>query len=290
MTANTPEPEASSSSVPAQPTPSAKPATNADTATQPAVKPAATTTAPAAGKGQPAKGQPAAKAVTPVPPARKVPPRGSGSGGGGLAAAVAVASLLVAVGAIAIAVYALDVAREAKSQAAIAASANRPAANPPAPTATVAPSPTAAATTPTPTAPAFTAELSGAVLRIPPAESLCASVYVDVDTLQTGVYAGHEFYVSRCQGQHVVRIDRKDGAVPTGPNPTPETCAAQLNGAASAPEIVLDVRAGLTFCILTSKVDAQQQGIPQRMAIVEVRAVGSDQSLATLISTYRVPV
>jgi hypothetical protein len=133
------------------------------------------------------------------------------------------------------------------------------------------------------------AELSDAVVAIPSATSQCASVYVDVDTLQTNVYAGHDFYVSRCNGQHVIRIDRKDGAVPTSANPTPEMCVAQLDGAASAPEIVLDVRAGLTFCLLTSKADAEQQGYPQRLAIVEVRAVGSDQSLSAVISTYRVP-
>jgi hypothetical protein len=191
----------------------------------------------------------------------------------------------VAIGAIAIAVYALDVAREAKSQAAIAASDARAVAPAPAPTSAPAPTPVPT----TPPAPTFAAELSGAVLRIPPAESLCASVYVDVDSLQTGVYAGHDFYVSRCQGQHVIRIDRMEAAVPTAPSPTPEMCAAQLDGAASAPEIILDVRAGLTFCMLTSKVDAEQQRIPQRMAIVEVQAVGSDQSLSTVISTYRAP-
>jgi hypothetical protein len=235
-----------------------------------------------AGKAQAA---PPAKVT---PPAKKVPAPGPRRSSGGAAAAViAVGSLLVAIGAIAIAVYALDVAREAKSQAAIAASANQPAAPAPGPTAT--PTPVVAPTTPPPPPPTFTAELSGAVLRIPPAESLCASVYVDVDTLQTGTYAGHDFYVSRCQGQHVIRIDRKESAVPTAPNPTPEMCAAQLDGAASAPEIILEVRAGLTFCMLTSKADADQQGIQQHLAIVEVRAVGSDQSLATVISTYRVP-
>jgi hypothetical protein len=207
--------------------------------------------------------------------------------GGGGAVAVAVASILVAIGALAIAVYALDVAREAKSEAAAAASDARPVGPVAAPT--PAPTPTAAPTTPPPPPPTYTVELSGALLRIPPADSLCASVYVDVDTLQTGSYAGHDFYVSRCQGQHVIRIDRKDGAVPTSPSPTPEMCAAQLDGAASAPEIVLDVRAGLTFCLLTSKADANQQGIQQHLAIVEVRAVGADQSLATVISTYRVP-
>jgi hypothetical protein len=239
---------------------------------------AAPTTAPAPAA---APGKDLVKVAPPTaaPPPRRPPVGPRRSSAGAAAAVTAVAALLIAAGAIAIAVYALDVAREAKSQAAGAVSGNRPPAAAPTP----APSPSAAPTaTPGPTTPAFAAELSGAVLRIPPAESQCATVYV-------GEYTGHEFYVSRCQGQHVIRIDRKDGAVPTSPSPTPEMCASQLNGAASAPEIVLDVRAGLTFCVLTSKSDAQQQGMPQRLAIVEVRAVGSDQSLATVISTYRVP-
>jgi hypothetical protein len=201
---------------------------------------------------------------------------------------VAVASMLIALGAIAIAVYALDVARDAKSQAAIAASGNRPGAVAPSPTAKP---PAATATpgaTPTTPPPVFTAELTGAVVRIPAAES-CASVYVDVDTLQTGVFAGHDFYVTRCQGQHTVRIDRKESAAPIASNPTPESCSAQLATARPAPEIVLQVRAGLTFCLLTSKTDAEQQGMVQHLAIVEIQSIGADQSLSAVVSTYRPP-
>jgi len=101
------------------------------------------------------------------------------------------------------------------------------------------------------------------------------------------VFAGHDFYVSRCQGQHTVRIDRKESAAPSASNPTPESCSSQLAAARPAPEVVLQVRPGLTFCLLTSKADAEAQGIPQRLAIVVIQSVGADQSLSAVVSTYR---
>lgn len=187
-------------------------------------------------------------------------------------------------GATAVAIYALDVAREAKSAAAGAAGADGGSAAPtrsPAPTAAASPSPTAPR-------PAFLAELVRATLRIPPADG-CASVFVDVDTMQVGTYTGHEFYLSSCLGPQSVRIDRTAGAVPTSDNPSPEVCAAQLAGISSPTELVLQVRPGLTFCLLTSKEDAAAQGIPQRIGIVEVREVRSDRSVTVAVSTYRVP-
>ncbi len=187
-------------------------------------------------------------------------------------------------GASAVAVYALDVARDAKSAAAGGASAG-PQAAPSAPAATAAPS-----ATPSPTAPpvAFQPELVRAELNIPAAVG-CASVFVDVDTIQVGTYTGHEFYLSSCLGPQSIRIDRTSGATPTAENPTPEACAAQLAGTATATELVLQARAGLTFCLMTNKEDAASQGIPQRIGIVEVREVRPDRSLAVVISTYRVP-
>lgn len=201
----------------------------------------------------------------------------------------AILALLVAVAATAVSIYALDVAREAKSAAAIAAGGatavpQEPAAAPE-PTLEPVPSPTPPPTTPP--APQYIAERVRANLQLPAAQG-CGAVYVDVDTLEVGALTGHEFYLSACLGSQVVRIDRTSGATPTSPNPTPEVCAAQLAGTSTANELVLQTRVGQSFCLITNLEDAQRQRIPQRIALVEITEVSSGE-VTMVISTYRVP-
>lgn len=266
-----------------KPTPPAAPPTPA--APAPVAPAPAAPSAPAAG-GATGAAKPAtvpAKAGATRPPARPTTPRG-----GGAAVAFAILALLVAVGATAVAIYALDVAREAKSAA--AGAAGGPASPEPVPTAQASPPAAAGPTatpTPRPTA-QFVAERVRASLSLPPAQG-CGAVYVDVDDLQVGALSGHEFYLSSCLGPQAVRIDRTSGATPTSANPTPEVCAAQLAGTSTASELVLQIRVGLTFCLITNLQDATSLGIPQRIAIVEVTQVGSDQAVTMAISTYRVP-
>ncbi len=199
--------------------------------------------------------------------------------------AVAFVAILVAIGSTAVALYALDVARDAKSAAAERAAAPAPPNSAP----LAAPSRSVAATaTPAPTpSVTFAPETVGAVVRVPGPEG-CQSVYVNVDTLEVGVLAGHEFYVTSCQGPETIRVDRVAAAAPTASNVTPEACAAQLAGT-STTELVLAVERTLTFCLVTNKQDADQQGIPQRLAIVEIRSTGADRSMQIGVSTYRVP-
>jgi hypothetical protein len=189
------------------------------------------------------------------------------------------------VGATAVAIYALDVAREAKS--AVATTNSQPGA--PAPALSGAPSAAASpAATPTPSPTAqFIPEMVRADLPLPAAQG-CGAVYVDVDTLTVGALNGHEFYLSSCLGPQSIRIDRTSGATPTSANPSPEVCAAQLAGTSTASELVLQVRVGLTFCLITNREDATSLGIPQRIAIVEVTQVTTDR-VTMVVSTYRVP-
>jgi hypothetical protein len=198
--------------------------------------------------------------------------------------AVAFVAILVAIGSTAVALYALDVARDAKS-----AAAERAAAAPLKSTPAAAPSRSVAATATPSATPSvtFAPETVGAVLRVPGPEG-CASVFVNVDTLEVGVLAGHEFYVTSCQGPETIRVDRVAAAAPTAENVTPEACAAQLAGT-STTELVLAVERNLTFCLVTNKQDADQQGIVQRLAIVQIRSTGADRSMQLSVSTYRVP-
>jgi hypothetical protein len=229
----------------------------------------------------------------PAPPAPKPPkpaqPAGTGGGNGGLVL-LALLSVLIALGASAVAIYALDQARTATSTANSAFdTANRAAAGPtknvPAPAATNA-TPKATSTA---RPPAFIAELVRAPLKVPATSSPCASVYVDVDKMSVGDLNGHEFYVSNCVGPLSVHVDRTSGAVPATNNPTPELCASQITADTTNAELVMPVINGLTFCLLTNKQDAAQQGLPQRLAIVEVTNVAPDNSIQIAVSTYRVP-
>jgi hypothetical protein len=278
MAANTPEPASAGGAAPTTPAPAtAVPAKAAPpTAAAPAV-----TAAPAAGGPRPPA--PAAPAKAPQPPK-------AGGGNGGLVL-LSLLSVLIALGASAVAVYALDQARTATSKANAAFdTANRAAAAPTkSPAAPVATNATPKATASTTRPPAFVAELVRAPLKVPAVSSPCASVYVDVDKMAVGDLNGHEFYVSNCVGPLSVHVDRTSGAVPTTNNPTPELCASQITSDTSNSELVMPVINGLTFCLLTNKQDAAQQGLPQRLAIVEVTSVGPDNSLQIAVTTYRVP-
>jgi hypothetical protein len=303
MTAKTPDspqesrPATASSSTPVVPAQPAQP----PTVTMPAVgsaAPAATTSTPAAVPA-PATTPAAVPATTTVAvpakatPTPPKPPAPAGKtvarrrgGSGGAAFVIAVIAVLIAIGSILVALTALDVAREAKSKAADTAGARS--AGPPAVPAITSSQTSGASPSPTVARVQFVPENSRVALRIPAADG-CASVFVDLDSMQVGVDNGHEFYLSSCLGTTSLRIDKTSGSAPTGPNPTPEVCVAQLAGATPNVELVLPVHAGLTFCLLTNKEQAVRQGLPQRVGIVEVRELGADKSVTLTVSTYLVP-
>jgi hypothetical protein len=197
-------------------------------------------------------------------------------------------AVLIALGASAVAVYSLDQARQATSRANEAYdTAKRAAATPTKAPAAV---PTTAKATPTASkGPAFVSELVRAPLKVPAAASACASVYVDIDKMTVGDLTGHEFYSSNCVGPLSLHVDRTGGAVPTTANPTPDLCSSQITAENTNNELIMPVINGLTFCLLTNKADAAQQSLPQRLAIVEVTGVGSDNSIQLAVSTWRVP-
>jgi hypothetical protein len=239
------------------------------------------------------------KPATPAPrPAAARPtiaarvPRGNGNGGliGGLAFVLAICSVLAAGGAVVLAVYALDVAREAKSNAAIAVGGRNTAA--PAPTSSGGPTASTAQTpagSPAASArPIYLIDTLQGELRLPEPEG-CVSVFVDIDAMRVGVDDGHEMYVTSCLGAPTFRIDRAAVVPVTSPVTTPEQCAELLAKETPGQESVVLVRSGLVMCLLTSAQDAQRQLIPQRIGIVEVRSINADRSISLVISTYRVP-
>jgi hypothetical protein len=281
MAANTPEPASAGGAPSAAPAPAPAPGTSVPAK----AAPAATSPAPASAAGP----RPPAPPATPQPAPKAPTPPNPGGGNGGLVL-LSLLSVLIALGASAVAIYALDQARTATSKANEAFdTANRasaPTKNAPAPAASNATAKASASATRPPT---FVAELVRVPLKVPAVSSPCASVYVDVDKMSVGDLNGHEFYLSSCVGPLSLHVDRTSGAVPTTNNPTPELCASQITADTSTRELVMPVINGLTFCLLTNKQDAAQQGLPQRLAIVEVTNVGSDNSLQVAVTTYRVP-
>jgi hypothetical protein len=279
MTAKAPEPaKDSAATTGTTPTVPAAPAASAPTpaAAASAPTPAAAAAAPAPAKAAPRPPAPKARANSSAPK--------SSAGVAGGAFVVAVCALLVAIGAIAVAIYSLQQAREAISK-----NADRAAPAAEAPATSTAPAATAPAPTVSTSAPRVT--YSPEFVRAPvtlPAPSGCGSVYLDVDTLAVGVQAGHEFYLSDCAPPLALRLDKTSGATSTSSNPSPELCSSMVAGTSTTTELVLQARAGLTFCLLTNKADAVAASLPQRLAIVEVTTVGVDKSVTLAVSTFRV--
>ncbi len=202
------------------------------------------------------------------------------------AVVVAAMALIIAAGAVLVALYSLNVAREAKSNAAAAASDADRLANPPRSSAAPAPTVTVTVTPrPSPT-PTFLADLRAVELIIPPTQG-CQAGYVDVDTGQVGNFTGHDFYFSACLGPLTVQLDNVDAGAATGGVISPNGCAALLTGVPPTPELQLPVASGTTFCLLTSKEAATRAGIPQHMAVVQVRQVASDRTVSVTLDTYR---
>jgi hypothetical protein len=232
-------------------------------------------------KATPAKATPPPR--SPAPPR----PKSNGSGVAGGAFVTAVCALLVAIGAIGVAVYSLKVARDALSKNADQA----PGVAAPATSTTTAPLVTTTAPAPAVSVPRvqYFSELVRAELEIA-APTGCNAAYVDVDTMAVGIDAGHEFYLSTCKDPATpeFRVDRTSGASPSSANPNPDVCAALIAGTQSTQELVLTVKAGLTFCLLTNKTDATTQNLPQRLAIVEVRDVAVDRTVTIAVSTFRI--
>jgi hypothetical protein len=208
-----------------------------------------------------------------------------------------VVALVIAVAAGAAAAYAVKTAwdvRDANTDA--SASATPSSFEEPTPTdsatstssasATAGPTPTQA----TPTGPTFLADFVNAEVNVPvPATSSCNVAYVDVDTLAVGdaAAAGHEFYLTTCGSPLRIFLDRTSGrAISTTPSPTPAVCYSRVTGTPTS-ELELTVEAGLTFCLLTNRAQANAQSLPQRLVIVNVESVNATQA-RLVVSTYRI--
>jgi hypothetical protein len=133
----------------------------------------------------------------------------------------------------------------------------------------------------------YAPELTRVEVRVPNPNG-CTAGYVDIDTANVGVEAGHEFYFSRCENPAVlqVRVDRTSGRSTSSPNPSPQSCASLVAGTPSS-ELVLAAEEGLTFCLLTSRTQAAQANLPERLAIVEVLDISSTE-VRIALSTFRV--
>jgi hypothetical protein len=205
---------------------------------------------------------------------------------------LAVFALIIAVAAAAGAGYAIKLGRDNQHNDASpqtnTTTGSAPQATQPQAAATASASPSASPTASASTSPAVTYIPEMVRAELPVAVPTgCNSTYIDVDTLTVGVESGHEFYLSKCQDPQTlqIRVDETSGRSTSGANPTPEECGSLVAGTPTI-ELVLEAKAGLTFCLLTNKAQEAAQNLPQRLAIVEVLDVSATQ-VQLAISTYR---
>jgi hypothetical protein len=220
---------------------------------------------------------------------KRAPQERAGGGNGPIIAATL--AILLAAGAGLVALYALNVARDAKSNAAAANSYASRLASPPkaaAPT-TAAASPVATTPGPTPSpTPNLIPDLRAVDLTIPPSVG-CQSLFVDVDTGQWGNFAGHDFYFSACLGNLTVDFDNVDAAASSGGSTSVEACLAALAKSPLSPDLQMPISAGMTFCLFTSKEAAARANIPQRLAVVQIRQIAPDRTITLTLDTYKFP-
>jgi hypothetical protein len=241
-------------------------------------------------------------------PARQPPAGGGAPRGGRLAAfALAVAGLasLVAVVAVVVAVLAINRAGDAQrdAESALAAKAGggaSPAA--PAPTDHPAGTPAAGGEQPGATAtvgpplPPINPEANYRMVAQKVSVSMqsisCQEQYLDVDGPQVSndEQSGSELTITSCSGPESFELrpgmvgSRMDSAA-VGPL----DCARATRTAPIAEDVLVPVRQGVVLCVLTSFDEANKTGITQKLALVEVTAVGKDGLASIQVTTWDVP-
>jgi hypothetical protein len=275
---------------PARPTPTPAGPTGAPGGSAAAGSGVATSGAGAAGGGQPPAratgapaGRPAPSRTVTVPPALEKHNRTAGP-----AIGVAMAAIVLALLATAVAAVALFRANDAQSRAdrALAGvpsadSGNRPV-GPSGPSGGATPIQTS---TPNPGA-AFVPVYLAESLKLQASE--CGFVGVDLDRPQV---AAGEFEL-RFRGpcaDNVVRLETLVVAsVASSSDVTPEECTDLIRRAPLGVSQVT-VSKGLVLCLRTSADEAQRQGIPQKLAVLEVVSVADDGTTEVRVTAWSVP-
>jgi hypothetical protein len=243
----------------------------------------------------------------PAPPEKPAgPPRAghTGRGGGLLALAVAAVALLVAVIAVVVSVTATGRAREAQRQAeAAVAAANGTGGATPERTAESPPRPSDAAPTdsssPTvgPELPPLNPETVykvGYQKTTLTLRSGCNNqLYIDLDFPRVAATetAADLSFTPNCSND-AARLRLQDGvsaSLADTPALLPADCAKRIQTAALGEGLNVPLQQGVVMCIVTSGAAARAQGLTQKMVLLEVKAMGRDESATVEVSAWDIP-
>lgn len=121
------------------------------------------------------------------------------------------------------------------------------------------------------------------------------SVDVDLDEPRVGVSDNGEvqFGVDKCYGESgqgfFTLLRGTFGASVATATLTPNDCVQRIRTGPLAAEVKVPVRQGVVLCVITSGADARTQGVPQKIVVLEVRAVSADWLVTVQVSSWNVP-
>jgi hypothetical protein len=213
--------------------------------------------------------------------------------------------IAVAVALAAIVVAAYEAGRAAQSTATQPATGNQTTAaqappgqaNPPAPTNQGATQP-ATALTPTPNAVPSDINPSAAFtpayqpqqqLQLRPGS--CATLYVDLDEPRVNVDSSiAEFDISSCGNDLALSfLQETTVSVAASPNTTPNECAESIRTSALGGNARVPVQPNTFLCVATSRSAALDKGITWKIALVVIKAIGSDRTVTLLVTAWNIP-
>jgi hypothetical protein len=226
-----------------------------------------------------------------------------------LAWAIAVVAVTVALGTGGFGLYALGRADGAQQAAGTVARTPAPAsANSAAPAATDTPSTSTATTAPTTSATTpvagstpgqidpkakFTEAYQQQQLTLRPAS--CNAVYIDLDEPRVGVEPtpADLYFTGSCNSgkapTFTLQNDGGTASLAASPAVTPNDCAQAIRTGPINYQSSIPITEKLVLCVATSLNEAIKQGIPQRIAVVQVHSIGQDGTVDVIASAWNVP-
>ena len=140
---------------------------------------------------------------------------------------------------------------------------------------------------------AYSVAYEGKTIRVqPPCSGNSSYRYVDLDEPRVGVESEKsEFYFGSaysCTGQPRMEIDRVVALAPApSASASPEDCAEAIRSGPISPPVVATSK--LSVCLRTSRAQADQEGITQKMILVTVTSIAKDGTTAFTLSAWDIP-
>jgi hypothetical protein len=247
------------------------------------------------------QGAPIPSPIAPAipPPVAPAPPKAPQ--GRRLLILALVVAVIVALAAIVVAAY--EAGRAAQSPAAPRATGQPAPGGQPTPTGQPPTGPGAtqppAALTPTPNA--VPSDINPSALFTPayqPQQQLqlrpggsCTTLYVDLDEPRVNVASTiAEFSLYTCGSDLALSFQQETTvSVAASPNTTPNECAESIRTSALSGNARVPVQPNTFLCVATSRPAALEKGITWKIALIVIKAIGSDQTVTLLVSAWNIP-